>query len=264
MPVDFGVVMQCTWSASDLITVAETAEANGLDFVLISDHYLMPFSSSTVDSWTLLAAIAAKTSRIRIGTCVTPIPFRPPPLLAKIVSTVDQISKGRTILGVGAGWYKPEFEAFSNWSEDRVRAAKTLEGIELITKLWTSETPLDFNGKYFTVKGAILEPKPIQRPHPPLWFGTNGKYLLRKARELASGWVPPVPGISLDDYRQVASALAGSQVKMKFNGTLEHIRENIETYAEIGCDGGALSMVPPADLPSAIKRLAAEVMPSYG
>ena len=261
--MDFGVVMQSSWSAEDLVSIAAVAEKEGLDFLLVSDHYLVPFSNSTVDTWTVLAAIAAKTSTIRLGTCVTPIPFRPPQLLAKVVSTVDQISKGRVVLGVGAGWYKPEFEAYSEWSEDRVRVAKTLEGLDLIRKLWTEREPFDFRGNYYVAKGAILEPKPVQRPHPPLWFGTNGKYMLKMARKYASGWVPPVPGVGMDVYREVAAALAGSQVKIKFNGTFEQIAANIEAYADLGCDGGALSMVPPAELPAAIERLAREVIPSY-
>jgi len=255
--------MQSGWSAEQLVSTAEVAEETGLDYLLISDHYLMPYSNSSVDTWTVLAAIAAKTKRIRIGTCVTPIPFRPPQILAKVVCTVDQISHGRVILGVGAGWYRPEFDAYGEWSEDRIRVAKTIEGLNLVIKLWTEVEPFDFAGRFYKTKGAILEPKPVQNPHPPIWFGTNGKYMLKMARKYAVGWVPPVPGVSMDVYREVASALEGSAVKMKFNGTLDQIRANIEDFARMGCDGGALTMIGPADLPSAIKELAREVIPSY-
>ena len=83
------------------------------------------------------------------------------------------------------------------------------------------------------------------------------------ARRMASGWVPPVPGISMEEYKKVISALEGSSVKVKFNGTFDQIARNIGTFADMGCDGAALSTVPPEELPAAIKRLAAEVMPSY-
>jgi len=201
--MDFGVVMQSSWSAEELISTAEVAEREGFDFLCISDHYLMPFSNSSVDTWTVLAAIAARTERIRIGTCVTPIPFRPPQLLAKTVTTVDRISNGRVNLGVGAGWYRPEFDAYSRWSDDRTRVSMTIEGIELLNRLWSSAEPFDFAGKHFSAKGAILEPKPVQKPHPPLWFGTNGKYMLKMARRYASGWVPPVPARGLRREGQV-------------------------------------------------------------
>lgn len=261
--MDFGVVMQSSWSAKDLVSSTVLAEGEGLDFVLVSDHYLTPSTRSSVDTWTALAAMAARTERIRIGTCVTPIPFRPPQMLAKVVSTVDQISDGRVILGVGAGWYRPEFDAYSVWDEGRVRAAKTVEGLDLLKRLWTAEEPFDFSGRYYRAKGAVLEPKPVQRPHPPIWFGTSGRYMLKMARKYASGWVPPLPGISMDAYREVAAALEGSDVKIKFNGTCDQIAENIEAFAELGCDGGMLSKTAPSELQTAIKRLVKQVVPSY-
>src|SRR6058998_4284345 len=139
---------------------------------------------STLETWTALTYLAARTEKIKLGTLVTPIPFRPPGILAKTVSTLDLLSKGRTILGVGAGWSQTEFEGYSTWDEPRVRVDKTREGLELILKLWT-EKSVDFNGKYFHAKGAVLESKPVQKPHPPLLFGGTKTRMFRMAGEYA-------------------------------------------------------------------------------
>src|SRR5207245_8090746 len=87
---------------------------------------------------------------------------------------------GRTVLGVGAGWSTTEFEGYSVWDPPKIRVEKTEEGLQLILKLW-HEPKVDFNGKYYHAKGAVLEPKPVQKPHPPLLFGGTGTRMLRMA-----------------------------------------------------------------------------------
>jgi len=112
--------------------------------------------------------------------------------LAKVVSTLDVVSGGRAILGVGAGWSQAEFEGFSEWSEPRIRVDKTREGVELILRLW-KEKKVDFDGKYYRSRKAILEPKPIQKPHPPLLFAGFGPRMLRLAGRYADiCLIPPV------------------------------------------------------------------------
>ncbi len=127
------------------------------------DHYLRAEGrdDATLDSWFALAHLASITNKIHVGTMVTPIPFRPPALLAKMVATLDVISNGRTFLGIGAGWSKREFEAYGEWNNSAVRVSKTEEGVKLILSLWT-EKRTDFHGKYYHSKEGILEPKPIQ------------------------------------------------------------------------------------------------------
>ena len=120
---------------------------------------------------------------MRIGTLVTPIPFRPPGILAKIVSTLDVISSGRAILGVGAGWSQTEFEGYSEWTDGKTRVDKTEEGVQLILKLW-QEAKVEFQGKFYKAKGAILDPKPVQKPHPPLLFGGVSPRTLRLAGQI--------------------------------------------------------------------------------
>jgi alkanesulfonate monooxygenase SsuD/methylene tetrahydromethanopterin reductase-like flavin-dependent oxidoreductase (luciferase family) len=180
-------------------------EADNLGYwgFVMPDHYMWGSQmggNSTLDTWIVLTYLAAKTENIRLGTLVTPIPFRPPSVLAKMVSTLDIISNGRTILGVGAGWSQTEFEGYSSWDEPKIRVDKTIEGLELILKLWDSTTnassPVNFDGKHYSAKGAILEPKPVQKPHPLLLFGGTAPRMFRLAGLysdicLIPPWLPP-------------------------------------------------------------------------
>lgn len=264
-------MVSSSWDAEQILRAGMAAERSNLDFFLVTDHYLTQHGNKTTDAWTVLSALAIKTKKICIGTCVSPIPLRPPTILAKVVSTVDIISGGRTILGVGAGWYKPEFTAYSSWDDDNIRVSKTIEGVRLILKLWTEQEPFDFQGKFYKVEGAVLEPKPIRRPHPPLWFGVLGQRMLRAAASYAEAWVPPVPGISLHEYRHVISSLRKFQqeirrdrpVKVYFNGTFEEIVKNIEAFKEVGCEGAILARTPFEKVISSMKMLARDVVPSY-
>lgn len=110
----------------------------------------------------------------------TPIPFRPPGILAKMVATVDLLSSGRTILGVGAGWSRTEFEGYNEWVSGKTRVDRTEEGVKLILRLW-QEDKVDFQGKFYSAKAAVLDPKPLQKPHPPLLFGGFSPRMLRLA-----------------------------------------------------------------------------------
>ncbi len=165
-------------------------EADTLGFygALMPDHYMwgqLEWSqrsdmNTTLETWIALSYIAGKTEKIKLGTLVTPIPFRPPGLMAKMVSTLDIISKGRVVLGVGAGWSQVEFEGYSEWNEPKVRVDKTIEGLELMIRLWTQDE-VSFKGGFYQAKKAVLEPKPVQKPYPPLLFGGRKRRMLRLA-----------------------------------------------------------------------------------
>src|SRR5215831_17999233 len=138
------------------------ADELGYYGVVFPDHYMwdwqdMPNRNSTLDAWLMLTYLAAKTKNLMLGTLVTPIPFRPPGMLAKMVTTLDIISSGRAILGVGAGWSKTEFEGYSEWNDPKIRVDKTEEGVQLILKLW-KEPSVNFDGKFYEAKNAVLEP----------------------------------------------------------------------------------------------------------
>ncbi len=163
---------------------------------------------STLETWMALTYLAAKTRRIRLGTWVTPIPLRPPGVLAKMVSTLDLVSGGRWLLGVGAGSTRRMFEAYSQWDPPKIRVDKTREGVELILKLW-SEEKVDYNGRYYKAKGAVLDTKPVQKPHPPLLFGGAGRRMLQLAGMYADiCYVPPWSKMSQKQAREVVLAEA--------------------------------------------------------
>lgn len=179
-----------------LTEMAEKGEELGFDCFLVTDHFM----KGSLDAWTYLPFLAGKTRKIRLGTCVTPIPFRPPAMLAKSISTLDNLSGGRTILGAGIGWHKPEFEGYSKWLETSDRLAATREGLELMRKLWTEDKPITFEGRFVRAKGAILDPKPVQKPYPKIWFGAHGARTLKMTGDLADGWIPVGPRWAGDFY----------------------------------------------------------------
>ncbi|MHA1907932.1 MAG: LLM class flavin-dependent oxidoreductase [Candidatus Thorarchaeota archaeon] len=163
------------------------ADKLGFDGALMPDHYMWgqmhggpmsrPDSNVTMETWITLAFLAAKTEQIHLGTMVTPIPFRPPGLVAKMISTLDILSDGRVIAGIGAGWSQVEFEGYSEWNKSKMRVDKTHEGLDLMIQLWTKDK-VDFEGNFYKAKGAVLEPKPLQKPYPKLLFGSRGKRML--------------------------------------------------------------------------------------
>jgi alkanesulfonate monooxygenase SsuD/methylene tetrahydromethanopterin reductase-like flavin-dependent oxidoreductase (luciferase family) len=169
------------------------ADKLGFHGALMPDHYMwdrmghmqFPKPNSTLDVWITLTYLAAKTEQIRLGTLVTPIPLRPPGILAKMLSTLDVLSKGRVILGVGAGWSRSEFDAYSKWDSPKIRVDRTIEGLELMRKLWT-EDEVNFEGKFYVAKGAVLDPKPVQKPYPELLFGSSGSRMIRLAAKYAN------------------------------------------------------------------------------
>jgi alkanesulfonate monooxygenase SsuD/methylene tetrahydromethanopterin reductase-like flavin-dependent oxidoreductase (luciferase family) len=189
----FGLAVTGRANPKILQKLAVKADELGYDCFLVTDHFMLPSTNNHIDAWSFLSYLAALTKDIRLGTCVTPIPFRPPVLLAKMVSTTDYLSKGRVILGAGFGWFQPEFEGFSEWLDPRSRAVYTEEALQLMTELWTSEEPVDFQGKFVHARGAVVEPKPVQKPHPDIWFGGLKSQGLRIAATYCQGWIPIGP-----------------------------------------------------------------------
>ena len=185
----------------DTRTYAQRAEQDGFDSFWVMDHfYQLPVHGSVeepfLDAWTILPALAAVTSRIRLGAMVSPVGYRNPALLARMAASLDHISNGRMNFGFGAGGFQPEYQSygFEFIEKKSVRLAQMKEALQLILGLWT-EPCFTFHGKYFHVEDAILEPKPLQKPHPPLLIGGVGpKVTLRIIAELGAAcnlWGPP-------------------------------------------------------------------------
>jgi probable F420-dependent oxidoreductase len=232
--------------------LAISADSLGYDSFLVTDHFMLPDSNNHIDVWSFLPYLAAKTQSIRLGTVVTPIPFRPPAILAKMISTLDNLSNGRVILGAGFGWFKPEFEAFSKWLDAKDRVAFTEEAIQLMVQLWTQNTTVNFNGRFVRAKDAVIEPKPVQKPHPPIWFGGHLSQSLRMAGQYGEGWMPigprwfdesyPKP----DQYAKKKTKIISELSKRRFSEKdyvfttlitmtdLDTLRKDIDSYIQAG------------------------------
>jgi len=184
-------------SFEEIAELAHLAEEYGLDSLWMSDHlmYTTPDKGS-LDAFTALAAVAAKTRNITLGTKVVCAPFRHPGLLAKMGATLDVISGGRFVLGIGAGWYRREFEAFGFPFEKRVERLR--EVVEIVKMFWTQPVA-NYEGKFHRISEAESLPKPLQKPHPPIWIGSEGPRMLRLTAELGDGWI--TTGQSVERYR---------------------------------------------------------------
>jgi F420-dependent oxidoreductase-like protein len=158
--------------------VARTAEELGFDSIWLFDHFHTvpdPTQEMTFECWTSTAALARDTSRVRIGQMVTCNGYRNPALLAKMASTVDVLSHGRLVCGIGAGWYEHEYRAFGyEYPDAPTRLRYLREGAQVILKMWSDEEA-SFEGKYYHVRGAINQPKGVQKPHIPLLIGGGGE-----------------------------------------------------------------------------------------
>lgn len=171
------------------------------------DH-LMPIGGDpdgpTYEGWTLLSALAAHTERLRLGVLVTSNRIRPPAMLARIAATVDIVSNGRLDFGIGAGsrpdhpLARREYAAHGLPFHDAAHAVGSLaEACGIIRRLWTETEPFDVNGTYVRLEGAFCNPKPLQRPHPPILIGGRSTPVLRVAAEHADLW--NIPGGDIDD-----------------------------------------------------------------
>ena len=198
MQVAYGDVLQ-VWREADAIPQIEHA--------WLFDH-LMPIGGDpggpAFEGWTLLSALAAQTERLRVGLLVTSNRFRPPAMLAKIAATVDVVSGGRLDFGIGAGSRpghpiaRREYEAHGLPFHDFAHSVGSLaEACTVIRRLWTEAEPFDFDGEYVQLAGAFCNPKPLQRPYPPIIIGGRTTATLRVVAQHADLW--NIPGGDLED-----------------------------------------------------------------
>ncbi len=174
-------------------STAVRAEHLGYDSIWVSDHVVVPhanvvnFGETVFDPLVTLAVVAGATSRVRLGTTVLIVPYRNPVVTAKMVSSLDALSGGRCILGIGAGWVAAESVALGVPFAER--GAMTDEYLETMRELWTSREP-SFTGKYTQFSGLVFEPKPLQKPYPPIWVGGHSRAALRRTVQLGAAWHP--------------------------------------------------------------------------
>jgi probable F420-dependent oxidoreductase len=283
--MDFGLHLpasSATVTAEDLVRFAQRAEALGFYCLTVADHIVVPKNISvpypyTIDgkypgagyhleTVTTIAFLAGATTRIRLATSVMIAPYRNAILTAKMLSSLDVLSNGRVIVGLGVGWMKEEFETLqAPRFEDRGKV--TDEYIKAFRELWTNDNP-SFNGKYCNFSNVVFLPKPVQKPTIPIWIGGHSKQALRRAGQLGDGWHPigGVPTIPLEpedvakdmsmvreyaekagrDPKSIRVALKGSlfdrekQIapgkRRRFIGTAEEIASDIRDYRAVGVD----------------------------
>ncbi len=296
----FGLLVP-NWAPYDqdlMVRMCLEAEGLGLDQIFYTDHLMNPYGprmslpEKTVEVWTLLAYLAARTSRIQLATSVTPIPLRHPALLAKMVATLDNLSSGRVALGVGTGWHQPEYDGFGNtpFGTPATRKARMREGMELVLRLWT-EAEVTFKGEYYAVSRAVVDPKPVQKPYPPLWIGGYRPHMLEYTAMVGDGWIPwnrPVPFFAecVREIRRQARE-RGREGKIEIgtgvlvlpdrlrhekfplvhgeppNLTIGTLPPRIEEYAAAGATFFGIMIFPETDALQSLRQFAREVVARF-
>ena len=189
-----------------LVAIAQRGEELGYDSVFTGDHIVVPRSISSpypytsggqfpgagsgeaMEQLTVLSFLAGQTKTIRVATSVLIVPHRNPLVAAKALATLDYLSGGRVIVGIGVGWMREEFEALGLPPFEE-RGAVADEYIEAFKELWISDNP-SFEGKYCQFSNISFLPKPVQKPHPPIWVGGESPRAIRRAARLCNGWYP--------------------------------------------------------------------------
>lgn len=203
--------------ANRLIELGVAADRLGYDGVYVIDHMLLPGNRINgytdadparpyfLDAWTTLAAIAARTERIKLGTQVTPLGLRHPAFVAKMATSIDQISGGRLLLQVGAGHQEVDFASFGlPFPGFKERMGQLSEGIKVIRMLWSEDGPVSFDGKHWQVQKVDFWPKPVQA-RPPIWLGGASKAVRRVLARQGDGWTPAAPqqmGLTPEFYKE--------------------------------------------------------------
>jgi probable F420-dependent oxidoreductase len=264
--MDYGIVLPHFGSfarkeaAARIIAVAETAESLGYSTAWVIDHLVLParveggYAFNPLDPFlepiTVLGALALRTSRIKLGTAVLVLPYRHPIYTAKALATVDVLSGGRLVVGVGAGWMEPEFAALGVPIAER--GSRTNETIDVLKALWTEDVP-SYSGHHFQFSNIKSVPQPVQKPRPPILVGGMTKGALQRVVRRADGWI--ALGKSPSDLRQPLETLREMTLKAGRKPdelhicmlpisapSLEQVIEDLPRYAELGVQHLYLSM----------------------
>lgn len=242
-----------------MATVARRAEELGFESVWLPEHLVFPVDIASrypyspdggapinpatplLDPFILLAQVAALTSRIRIGTNIYILPLRHPIVTARMAMTLDLVSGGRLSLGVGAGWLAEEFAAVD--IDFASRGARTRECVRAIRALWTEEE-IEFRGRFFSFGPVRFEPKPVQKPHPPILVGGETPAALRRAAALGDGWygvrhTPESAAAQVATLRAELAAAGRADVPFEITVSVGHGNleaADLERYAAAGVD----------------------------
>ncbi|MEW6298479.1 MAG: LLM class F420-dependent oxidoreductase [Thermodesulfobacteriota bacterium] len=276
-PVRFGVQtpqQQTSWQ--DMLSLWREVDDLGFDTAWVFDHFLPIFSDPTgpcLEGWTALAALAMATQRVRLGVMVTGNTYRHPAVLAKMATTVDIISGGRLILGMGAGWFELEHTQYGiPFPQVRERLARLDEALEVIKRLWTGERAT-FTGRYYQLNAAVCNPRPVQQPHPPILVGAGGErvalgIVARHADMWNSFGTPDVfrhKIARLTEHCQRVGrdpATIERSVLLSALFPLREARQRVEEYIAAGVTHLIFSVPAPADR-QPLRRFAQEILPVF-
>ncbi len=237
-------------------SIAARAEALGYDSVFVPDHLFFPVQAASpypytadgsipfpldtplYDPWLVLMGIAQATSTIKLGTAVYVLPLRHPIVAARAVTTLDVLSGGRAILGIGAGWLTEEFVALG--LDPQRRFSRTEEAVEVIRGLWTEPT-FEYHGRHFDFAPLHFQPRPVTSPHPPIMFGGESEKALARAVRLGDGWLS---GGVANDVAQIAERVERIRalrdelgVTRPFNISVLHPNPSLDELARLEAIG---------------------------
>jgi probable F420-dependent oxidoreductase len=270
-----------TASPDALETLVTRGESFGFSSVVIADHIVFPVAiksrypytvsgafpgqGDALEQLSLMAFIAGKTRALRLVSSVMILPYRNPVMTAKMLATIDVLSRGRVTVGVGVGWLREEFEALGSPDFDR-RGAVGDEYLRIFKTLWTQD-PASFRGEFYRFDAVRCLPRPVQRPHPPIWVGGHSRAALRRAARLGDGWhpvganpaVPLRPAelrVLLDELRRLTEAerrdpstltisykapvydpgqgVDGGGERRPFSGSQQAITDDVAAFARLG------------------------------
>lgn len=256
--------MRSVWEVADDLEVFES----GWTF----DHFVPIFSDARgpcLEGWVTLSALSTRCSRLRLGVLVTGIPYRHPAVLANMAATLDHVSGGRLELGVGAGWFELECDAYGiELGTITERFDRFDEACEIIVSLFTKETT-DFDGAHFRLREARCEPKPLQRPHPPICIGGSGeRRTLRTVARWAQHWNLPSGDAEVlvakravleahcaEIGRDPAEITTSTHLRLGPDGEIGPLLEQVAAFDVAGLDLGIVRLDPPYD-PSTLERVA--------
>jgi probable F420-dependent oxidoreductase len=284
------------------IEMAKKAEELGFDSVWVSDHVVVPdryvgrFSKVFYDPFILLSAIAAQTKKVKLGTNVIILPYRNPIVVAKMIATLDMLSEGRVIFGVGTGWMREEFDTLGVPHSERGR--RTDEYIRIFKELWENDEPR-FEGEFFQFSNIKFYPKPFQKPHPPIWVGGGSKRAVKRAVQFGNGWHPT--WVSPEDMEREITYLtnlaknsgrelkdfvysvrnrlrifdssddlpetteAGERPPFSLCGTAKEIKNHIKRYEEVGVSHLVVDVIAESDkrMFDMMERFTQEIVPGF-
>jgi alkanesulfonate monooxygenase SsuD/methylene tetrahydromethanopterin reductase-like flavin-dependent oxidoreductase (luciferase family) len=244
-PLRVGIKLSQDAPIESYLAISKIADEARFDHCWAMDHLAtigeIGDDRPIFDGWELLAAMATSTTHVRVGLLVTGITYRNPALLAKIATTVDHLSGGRLEFGIGAAWAANEHEMYGISGLDH-RVGLFSEGLQVIRSLWTEERT-NFEGRYYTMRNAVANPKPVQKPYPPIWVGSAGPRMLKLTARHADVW--NAGGVA---GREIDTAVAASRQLDEACTAINREPSEIRRSVQLG--GGA----DPAEIIDRVRR----------